>query len=288
VAVNCAAIPNNLIEAELFGHEKGAFTDARAQRAGLFEEAQGGTIFLDEITSTTLDFQVKLLRVLQEEKIRRVGANKEIDLDVRVIAASNKNLEDEIRAGSFREDLYFRLKGMEIFLPRLAEREKDIIALARHFADRAARREKKQVYFSEGVIQALNQYSWPGNVRELESVIEYAIPRCNGTVLLSDLPDFLREAIGQKHTPSRIFSIKKVEELRPLAEIVDLYAVHSLDVCDGNKSLAAEKLGCDRKFFYKAQERIASGETDPLSYFRVGVGRGQKKNGNTQEELPLQ
>jgi transcriptional regulator of acetoin/glycerol metabolism len=144
------------------------------------------------------------------------------------------------------------------------------------------------VYFSAGVVQALNQYSWPGNVRELESVIEYATPRCNGTVLLSDLPDFLREAIGQNQTPSRIFSIKKVEELRPLAEIVDLYAVHSLDICDGNKSLAAEKLGCDRKFFYKAQERIASGETDPLSYFRVGVGRGQKKNGNAQEELPLQ
>jgi DNA-binding NtrC family response regulator len=278
VAVNCAAIPKDLIESELFGHDKGAFTDAKSSRIGLFEEAQGGTIFLDEITSTSLDFQVKLLRVLQEDRMRRVGSNKEIELDVRVIAASNKNPAEEISAGNFREDFYYRLRGSEIQLPRLCEREKDVMALARHFGEQAARRLKKVVYFSEGVKEALERYSWPGNVRELISTIEYAFSRCDSTVLLSDLPLALREEIGKKPFGRLPLAVSRPEDVTRIGVVIDQYALHALDLFDGNKTRAAERLGVNFKFFDAAAERLDKGLI--ADNLHMMVGKPKRKDGN--------
>lgn len=258
VAVNCGAIPSELIESELFGHEKGAFTDARNQRIGLFEEAKGGTIFLDEIVSTSLDFQVKLLRVLQEGIVRRLGANREISLDVRVIAASNRDLSMEIREGRFREDLYFRLKGAEIYLPPLRDRVKDIIPLARHFGDRAAARSEKTVYFSRAVVDALEKYDWPGNVRQLESVVEYAIAHSGETVLTSDLPREVREFFGEVSAFQAPLVTRK-EDVVFLSSVVDQYASNALRLFNGNKSQAAAALNIDRKWFLALEERQRGG-----------------------------
>src|SRR5581483_2616403 len=198
VALNCGALPSELVEAELFGYEKGAFTGAAGSRAGLFQEAAGGTIFLDEITETSLGFQVKLLRTLQEGTIRRIGSNNEIAVDVRVIAASNKNLKDEVEAGTFRKDLYFRLKGFELILPDLKKRDGDVLLLAEHFTQRVVDRIKRRIVYSKGARAALEFYSWPGNVRELERVIEFAVQRCGGTVLLSDLPAEIQAAYKER------------------------------------------------------------------------------------------
>ncbi len=182
VAVNVAAIPKDLIESELFGHEKGAFTGAAARRIGKFEEAEGGTIFLDEIGEMDLSLQSKLLRVLQEKELTRIGGNQIIKLDVRVIVATHRNLQEEVRAGRFREDLYYRLLGLPIHLPPLREREKDILILAKHFADHFAKEnDLKKLIISHEAQEKLLQYSFPGNVRELKSVIELAAVMSSGT-----------------------------------------------------------------------------------------------------------
>lgn len=175
VAVNVTAIPSELIESELFGHEKGAFTGAQARRIGKFEEAHGGTLFLDEIGEMDLNLQVKLLRALQEKKVTRVGGNKEINTDCRIIAATNKNLADQVKKGAFREDLYYRLYGLPIQLPPLREREKDILILARHFLDSFSRENGLELKPINAEAQKkLLSYSFPGNVRELRSVVELA------------------------------------------------------------------------------------------------------------------
>ena len=269
VAVNCGAIPETLIESELFGYEKGAFTDAKAQRIGLFEEANGGTIFLDEINSMPVDIQVKLLRVLQERKLRRIGKNQEIDLDVRVIAASNRSLGGEVEAKTFREDLYFRLKGAEIYLPPLVERSRDVMPLAKYFAERVARRLSQVVYFSSGVVSVLEQYSWPGNVRELESAIEYAVARCNGTILVSDLPSDLRKFAGEgeERLPALI---SRIEDAVALPNLIDRYAADVLRLCAGNKTLAAAKLGVDRKWIMRLEERLTTGKRQGRTHSFLG------------------
>jgi len=182
VAVNVAAIPKELIESELFGHEKGAFTGAAGRRIGKFEEAEGGTIFLDEIGEMDLSLQSKLLRVLQEKELTRIGGNQIIKLDVRVIVATHRNLQEEVRAGRFREDLYYRLLGLPIHLPPLRERDKDILLLAKHFADHFAKEnDLKKLALSHEAQEKLLQYPYPGNVRELKSVIELAAVMCSGT-----------------------------------------------------------------------------------------------------------
>jgi len=182
VAVNVAAIPKDLIESELFGHEKGAFTGAAGRRIGKFEEAEGGTIFLDEIGEMDLSLQSKLLRVLQEKELTRIGGNQIIKLDVRVIVATHRNLQEEVRAGRFREDLYYRLLGLPIHLPPLRERDKDILLLAKHFADHFAKEnDLKRLLLSHEAQEKLLQYSYPGNVRELKSVIELAAVMSSGT-----------------------------------------------------------------------------------------------------------
>jgi len=175
VAVNVAAIPKELIESELFGHEKGAFTGAAGRRIGKFEEAEGGTIFLDEIGEMDLSLQSKLLRVLQEKELTRIGGNQVIKLDVRVIVATHRNLQEEVRAGRFREDLFYRLLGLPIHLPSLRERGQDILLLAKHFCDQFAKENNlKKLSISAEAQEKLIQYSFPGNVRELKSVIELA------------------------------------------------------------------------------------------------------------------
>jgi len=187
VAVNVAAIPKDLIESELFGHEKGSFTGAAGRRIGKFEEAEGGTIFLDEIGEMDLSLQSKLLRVLQEKELTRIGGNQIIKLDVRVIVATHRNLQEEVRAGRFREDLYYRLLGLPIHLPPLREREKDILILAKHFADHFAKEnDLKKLIISHEAQEKLLQYSFPGNVRELKSVIELAAVMSSGTEIRAE------------------------------------------------------------------------------------------------------
>ncbi|GDX47776.1 MAG: sigma-54-dependent transcriptional regulator [Bacteroidota bacterium] len=187
VLVNMAAIPEDLIESELFGHEKGAFTGADSKRIGKFEEANGGTIFLDEIGEMNMHLQTKLLRVLQENKIMRLGSNKEIQLDVRVIAATNKNLAQRVKDGKMREDLYYRLQGFLIHLPPLRERENDTIMLAKHFLKEFCDRNKlPQKTFSPQAIQKITTHTWPGNIRELKALVERTVLICDDDIITPD------------------------------------------------------------------------------------------------------
>ena len=179
IKLNCAALPDNLLESELFGHEKGAFTGAVNQRKGRFEQADGGTIFLDEIGEISPTFQAKLLRVLQEGEFERVGGTRTLKVDVRVVAATNKNLEEEVEAGDFREDLYYRLNVMPIKLPSLHERVEDIPDLARFLVDKIARQQGRKLAISDSAVRVLMRYGWPGNVRELENCLERAAVMCS-------------------------------------------------------------------------------------------------------------
>lgn len=187
VAVNMAAIPKELIESELFGHEKGAFTGAAGRKAGKFEDASGGTIFLDEIAELDLSLQSKLLRVLQEREVVRVGGNETIKLDVRLIIATHKNLADEVEKGNFREDLYYRIIGLPIELPPLRERGNDILILAKYFADEFARENKlSAINLSQDARDKLMRYNYPGNIRELKSIIDLAAVMCEGNEIKAD------------------------------------------------------------------------------------------------------
>ena len=237
-AINCGAIPLELIESMLFGHVKGAFTGAVSDHMGVFEEANGGTVFLDEVTETSAAFQVKLLRVLQEHRITRVGSNEEIILNVRVIASSNRNVLEAVANGGFREDLYFRLKGSEIFVPALKDRREDIEPLARHFAQLTVKETGARVAFSRGAMTALQNYEWPGNVRELQSVVDSAVQRCNGIVLISDLPKEIRLHQGDLKA-NEIPIIGGFEPKRSLEAVSDDYVLEVLRWCGGNKTRAA-------------------------------------------------
>ena len=192
VAVNCGALPAELIESELFGHVRGSFTGADRDRRGLWEEADGGTVFLDEITETTPAFQVKLLRALQEGEIRRVGSNRTIYVNVRVIAATNRNIEQEVQSGRFRQDLLYRLNAVTIHLPPLRERREDIPPLVKHFAARVRLSDDVPVTFSSEALHVLENYPWPGNIRELENAIVSDTALCEHTVRPEDLPERIR------------------------------------------------------------------------------------------------
>jgi len=228
VAVNCGAIPAELIEAELFGHLKGSFTGADRDRRGLWEEADGGTVFLDEITETNSSFQVKLLRALQMGEIRRVGSNQTQKVNVRVIAASNRNVEQEVAAGRFRHDLFYRLNAVSLVLPPLRERPEDIPPLAQSFADRVYSL-SPSVKFSSEALTLLEQYDWPGNIRELENAVVRAVAMCDGTIRVKDLPQRVRNYTKETDAAKPDMHQNANEEWVPLSEIEGRYVARVLE-----------------------------------------------------------
>lgn len=249
VAVNCGALPAELIESELFGHTKGSFTGADRDRRGLWEEADGGTVFLDEITETTAAFQVKLLRAVQEGEIRRVGSNQTVSVDVRVLAASNRDVEQEVAAGRFRKDLFYRLNAVSIVLPPLRQRREDILPLAKGFAE-SVYSVNPAVRFSSAALVLLEKYPWPGNIRELENAVVRAAAMCDGTIRPQDLPERVRNYSGADAK-----GINLAEEMTPaaeeewtsLAEVEGRYVARVLKHTRGNKQAAARLLEVDRK-----------------------------------------
>ena len=254
VAVNCGAISSQLIESELFGHVRGAFTGADRDRKGLFEEATGGTIFLDEITETLPIFQVKLLRALQQGEIRKVGSNSVTRIDVRVIAATNRDIYEEVENGRFRLDLLYRLNSCMLEIPALKERREDILPLVEHFAACTGR----SVGFSESVLSVLCNYGWPGNVRELENAITTAVKTCNGLVQLRDLPKRIRQPDSSSKEAEAEVLIGRSEEFLPLREATRKYIERVMAHTDGNKAAASRILGIS----YRSMFRILKGGED--------------------------
>src|SRR3954447_7373478 len=250
VEVNCAAIPEELIESELFGHVRGAFTGAVADRRGKFELAHGGTIFLDEIGDMSLKTQAKVLRVLQEQVMEPVGGSNRIRVDVRVLAATNKDLTAEIRAGNFREDLYFRLNVVPMFVPSLRERQDDVPLLADHFMAMLAREYGRRVKtFDPQAVAALKDYGWPGNVRELRNVVERLIIMVPGDVITARDLSFLDGVLTPPPSPARHAPITPLHEARDRFERD--YILRALAANDGNMSRTAEALGVERSNLYK-------------------------------------
>ena len=249
--INCGSFPETILESELFGHEKGSFTGADSTRSGLFEASNGGTIFLDEVSETSVSFQVKLLRVLQEQKVRRVGSNTFIPIDVRIVAATNKDLSALIRGGQFREDLYYRLSVVTIDLPSLEERTEDIPLLVQHFLERFNRRNQRHVNISEDAVKLLASMNWPGNVRELENLIErLAIFAATDEISAEELRERRNQATSAPENstaslPGKLQEMERQEIVRVLRE------------SGGNKSLAARKLGIERKTLYEKARRLA-------------------------------
>ena len=247
VVINCGAVPESLLESELFGHEKGAFTGAVKQKSGLFEIADAGTLFIDEVSEMSPGMQVKLLRVLETGKFRRVGGTKEIEVDVRVVCATNKKLSDEISTGRFREDLYYRLNVMSISLPPLKDRKGDIPLLVEHFIRSSNRPNAHNVRATDEVLEAFNSYNWPGNVRELSNVIERAmILADNALITLQEIPFLEKGRSGDSHEPTASFSLNDVEQqhIRLVLESVG-----------GNKTKTARILGISRPKLYRKMEK---------------------------------
>jgi DNA-binding NtrC family response regulator len=267
VPVNCTALTESLLESELFGHARGAFTGAVAAKRGLFETANGGTMFLDEIGDMGPKMQAQLLRTLQDGEIRPVGGSEASRVDVRLVCATNKDLDAEVKAGRFREDLYFRINVVTVRLPALRERREDIPILVAHFLAKLARRERREpATLSADGLKLLTGYGWPGNVRELENAIERAVAVAKGNVILpSDLPPEVSGRLSPTSPGAPAASDANAGILadRPtLGELERRYIQLVLSECGGNKKKAAEKLGIDRRTLYRALER--SGD-DPTS-----------------------
>lgn len=249
VAVNCGAIPTELIDSELFGHVRGSFTGADRERTGLWEEADGGTLFLDEITETNPLFQVKLLRALQEREIRRVGSNQSKKVDVRVIAASNRNIEQEVKENRFRGDLMYRLNTATIHLPSLNERVEDISLLAGHFARQVNPQPNTAIKFSEDAMEMLENYHWQGNIRELENSVVYAVSLCGGIVYPEHLPLRIQnfDAESPMSEAAAVPSKEDEDEWVNLDEIKTRYVTKVLAHTKNNKQAAIKILNIDRK-----------------------------------------
>jgi two-component system response regulator HydG len=253
-AINCGSFPETILESELFGHERGAFTGADTSRSGLFEATNGGTMFLDEISETSPSFQVKLLRVLQEQKVRRLGSNTFLPIDVRIVAATNKDVSALIQAGQFREDLYYRLSVVTIQLPSLEERAEDIPLLVHHFLERFNQRNRRRVNISQEAVKLLASMSWPGNVRELENLIERLAIFAAGDEISAEEVERERARRNDATStpenstaslPGKVQEMERQEILRVLRE------------SGGNKALAARKLGIERKTLYEKARRLA-------------------------------
>ncbi|HKX27876.1 MAG TPA: sigma-54 dependent transcriptional regulator [Blastocatellia bacterium] len=266
VPINCGALTETLLESELFGYVKGSFTGAVADRKGLWEEAEGGTLFLDEIGDTSPATQVKLLRALQEKEIRRVGSPKNVRVDARVVAATNRRLDQEVEARNFREDLFYRLSVVTLQVPALRERRSDIPLLAARFLRGAAENAGRGgLKFSEATIRTLVAYDWPGNVRELESSIEHAALHARGAEIMpEDLPPKLQSvellAAAQSSPLSALF-----DDLPTLDELERRYLLHVLQVVGGSRTKAAGVMGLDRRTIYRMAERFKIGLTETES-----------------------
>ncbi|MBL9024268.1 MAG: sigma-54-dependent Fis family transcriptional regulator [Myxococcales bacterium] len=249
VAVNCAAIPEALVESELFGHARGAFTDAQRPRAGLMARARGGTLFLDEIADIPLAVQPKLLRALQERTIRPVGADDEEPIDVRIIAATHVDLEEAVRSGRFREDLFYRLDVVRMELPPLRERGGDVLLIAHHFLERFSSSMGRGVRrFSEAAAARLRSYAWPGNIRELANCVERAVTLARlEEITVDDLPPRIRQASVES-----TFSLpRQPEDVLPLEEIQRRYVLAAVEAAGGSKAEAARLLNVDRATLYR-------------------------------------
>jgi len=250
VKVNCAALTETLLESELFGHEKGAFTGAHRLKEGRFRQADGGSLFLDEVSEMSLGMQVKLLRALQEREVTRVGGEEVIKVDVRVIAATNKDLIQEIESERFREDLYYRLNVVTLNVPLLRERKEDIPLLAQHFLSTFAEKNRKQIKgFTPQAMDQLLKYDWPGNVRELMNAVERAVVLSRSEYLdEQDLPLVIKDALSdEEKSPSR----DAVPADLPLEDVEKATILKTLESTDGNKSEAARRLGITRKTLHK-------------------------------------
>ena len=252
VKINCAAITETLLESELFGHEKGAFTGADRRKEGRFSQAHGGTLFLDEVSEMSLTMQVKLLRALQEREFNRVGGETTIQVDVRVIAATNKNLLEQINTGAFREDLYYRLNVVELAVPSLTERKEDIPLLAQHFLEMFATKNQKEIKgFTPRAMHHLIRYDWPGNVRELMNAVERGVVLARTPYL--DEADFLflKDALLSGDEDQAEPANLAIEGDAPLGEIEKTAILKTLEAAGGNKSEAARRLGITRKTLHK-------------------------------------
>ena len=257
VAINCAAMPEALLESELFGHARGAFTDAKEARAGLFARAARGTIFLDEIGDMPIGLQPKLLRVLQERTVRPLGTSNEVPIDVRVVAATNRDLESAIEDRRFREDLYFRLNVIHIELPPLRARGGDVLLLTQHLLRKAAEREKKNVLgVSAAAAERLVAYSWPGNVRELQNCIEHAVALARYEQIM---PEDLPEKIRSYKSSHVLIVADNPSELVAMEEVERRYILRVVEAVAGNKAAAARILGIERKTLYRKLERYGHG-----------------------------
>ena len=259
IPINCSALPQALLESELFGHKQGAFTDAKSGRKGLFLEAEGGTLFLDEIGDIPMALQPKLLRVLEEHRLRPVGGNEEIPFDVRIIAATNRDLESAVEEGRFREDLFYRINVLQIEVPLLRARGTDVLLLARHFIENFAHHSGKQVVgLSDNAAQKLLSYSWPGNVRELRNAIERAVALTRFEKLtVEDLPKKIR-AYQNQHI---LIGGQDPAELISMEEVERRYILHVMKTVGANRTLAARILRLDRKTLYRKLQRYGDEES---------------------------
>ncbi|HVU00710.1 MAG TPA: sigma-54 dependent transcriptional regulator [Polyangiaceae bacterium] len=260
IAVHCAALPEALLESELFGHVKGAFTDAKGQKTGLFVAANGGTLFLDEIGEMPLSTQVKLLRALQERTVRPVGSDQEVPFDARIVAATNRDVENEVAERRFREDLYYRLNVVRVKVPPLRARDNDVLVIAQAYLNRFARESGRPVRaIGSRAASKLLAYDWPGNVRELQNCIERAVALTRDQeIAVDDLPHAVRDFRPKDDGPTMPPEDAKSEELVELDELARRHILRTLRALHGNKTLAAQVLGLDRRTLYRRLERYGA------------------------------